>query len=179
MSRLCLGLMMIIFAACGTSNSVGDGTDADSPEISTDVQADGVRSLDSEDALTELVEDELTVVGPDGHLSFTVAEKKLPGMADYPEEQRLYYRVERDGVLILDWSPLGIVTQKHSFLDDLDLLTVRWTQVDREYSTPTGKRRIHREHFNQATIADQAHRGQTLSFFLFLRSVLQNATFRP
>ena len=162
MSRLCLSLMMIIVTACGTSDRTKHPIDVNTTETSTDMQVDSVQGMDSEDALTELVEDELTVAGPDGQLSFTVAEKNLSGVADYPEQQRLYYRVERDGVLILDWSPLGIVTQKHSFLDELDLQTVRWTQTDRTYETPTGKRRLHREHFNQATIGLQNPDGAPL-----------------
>lgn len=98
-------------------------------------------------AATATGQDTWRLASPDGQVTLTVRLADLGGTADYPAGKvRLYYAVrhgaEADAVTVVDWSPLGIVRDDTSFLDDLRFIKADDPRTVRdEYTMITGKRK--------------------------------------
>lgn len=89
---------------------------------------------------------------PGGVVAIEVAQLDLGGEADYPAGERLYYRVASDGVAILQWSPLGIATDRADWMGALEFRERSTRRIDTSYEVPTGKRRQRRARANETTL---------------------------
>ncbi len=79
---------------------------------------------------------------PDGSLKVTIDQLDLGATVNrYPQGNYLYYRVDRDGIPVLDWSPLGIRLSDRHFDSDLVLVSGISTMTLDRYSLPHGKQR--------------------------------------
>jgi hypothetical protein len=56
--------------------------------------------------------------------------------------EALFYRVERDGLVYLDWSPLGVVYEDESFVEGLEPRSSSERPVQESYEALFGKRRL-------------------------------------
>jgi alpha-glucosidase len=83
---------------------------------------------------------EWQVNSPDGTISVTVAQRSMS--APYPVAQRLYYKVAREGVPVLEYSPLGLTMAGSGgdFVDGLTFIGSERRSIDESYSLVTGKR---------------------------------------
>ncbi len=89
------------------------------------------------------------VRSPDRSVVATLAIRNLAGTADYPDAERLYYRVDVAGVQALDWSPLGLRTDRADFSDDPTLVATQRRAIRESYTTTVGKRRDREARANQ------------------------------
>ncbi len=93
-----------------------------------------------------------TLQSPDRRFTVTVALRNLGGTADYPDAERLYYRVEYDGGPVLGWSPLGIRTGDQDFVDQLSFVRVLRGEILDTYEMRTGKNRVRRFRSNETNL---------------------------
>jgi hypothetical protein len=93
-----------------------------------------------------------SLLSPGGVVAVDVAQLDLGGEADYPTGERLYYRVAVDGVEILQWSPLGIATDRADYTDALEFRGRATRRIDRSYEMAVGKRLQRRERANEITL---------------------------
>ena len=71
---------------------------------------------------------------PNGNMSFIVKQNVNGG---------LNYQVERDGVIVLENSPLGLESDIEAFTSDLVFMDAHYSVVDETYSLPAGKKAVY------------------------------------
>ena len=77
----------------------------------------------------------------------------LAGTADFPDSLNPYYRLERGGVTLLDWSPLGIRTSDGELIGGLTFLERTDAVIEESYVMKLGKRSVRTVEANQTTFA--------------------------
>jgi len=93
-----------------------------------------------------------SLLSPGGGVAVDIAQLDLGGEADYPDGERLYYRVSVEGVEILQWSPLGIATDRADYNGALEFRRRDARRIDRAYEMKVGKRLQRRERANEITL---------------------------
>jgi alpha-glucosidase len=116
------------------------------------------------------------VASPDGTISVTVAQRSMP--APYPAAQRLYYTVAREGVPVLEYSPLGLTMAGNGgdFVDGLTFVGSERRSIDETYRLVTGKRSrvVHRA--NELVLRFRNRAGRDLE--LVVRAYDDGAAYR-
>lgn len=130
---------------------LNEGTDPAQCFDAIDNDGDGLYNCDDPNCLNQPVclllnhtssRPELAgITSPDGRLRLVVKQLDLgPIVPRYPAGDLLYYRLERDGATVIDWSPLGIELEDRDLAFDLSLLFADGRLVGDTYTLSHGKR---------------------------------------
>lgn len=92
---------------------------------------------------------EWRVTSPDGTIVVTITHETMP--APYPATRRLYYKMERNGVPIIEYSPLGLMLagDDGDFVDGLIFVGVEQQIINENYTLVSGKRSQVTNHANE------------------------------
>jgi|GEM_PF-280419 len=104
-----------------------------------------------------------TLTSPSGGVAIEITQANLTGQAAYPNRPALYYRVSRNGTLVLDWSPLGITRTDAAFTHGFKLLGQTDQRIDEEYDLLHGKASRFRNLANEKMIQLQNPAGRPLN----------------
>ena len=88
--------------------------------------------------------EDFTVTSPDGSLKATVT---------LSDEGKLSYSVSHGDRILVNESPLGLITSKQDLTEGLELLEVKNDSVDDSYTLPVGKRSQYRDRCNVLSVA--------------------------
>ena len=107
---------------------------------------------DEERAVGGKEESTWIVHSPDGKVTITVGKRDLGCLAGYPHGDHLYYKVDLDGIEVLEWAPLGIECKDRAFVLDLTPVGETGRAVDEIYEMPVGKQRLRVDRCNETTL---------------------------
>lgn len=100
---------------------------------------------------------------PDGRLSLSVSQMDLGAVTGrYPAGQLLYYQLRRDGVTVLDWSPLGLQLDNADLAFALQHIDTAYASINDSYALVHGKRAELAYTANEALVTALGTGGQPL-----------------
>jgi alpha-glucosidase len=121
--------------------------------------------------------DSFTLTSPDGSNTAVVALKSLG--QPYPPGPRLYYRVLKNGQLVLADSPLGLDFKGASALDrDFEVVGSKTDSRDSTWDFAFGARSRNRDHYHQITVSLRERAGARRRMDVIFRAYNEGVAFR-
>ncbi len=91
-----------------------------------------------------------TLTSPNDSVAITVKQAVISSL--FPNQTDCYYQVSVGDSLVLDWSPLGIITSNQNFVSGLTFVSQTDSVIHEQYSLPSGKRSVYTNNANQTTL---------------------------
>lgn len=104
------------------------------------------------------------ITSPDGRLQLTVKQMDLGTVVSrYQSGAILYYRLQRDGETVLDWSPLGLQLADADLAFNMQAVATNSEFVGDTYSLAHGKRKDHNYAARESLLAVQNANGDLMA----------------